>query len=354
MRRAGLAYSLVAKRRRMIVLVLASLLFSTACISLLLGSASTPLESLRALTCLLSHSAGSLACRVLVEIRLPRIVMAVLAGGCFGVAGCLLQTVLRNPLASPYTIGVSSAASFGAALAIILGAGVVGWWGSYIVYLNPYLVIANAFFFALIASVIVALLAYRYGASPGVVILAGIAVAYVFQAATSLLQYLGSSEQIAAVVFWVFGDLGRAEWLDDKITLMVLLAGLATALAMARMLDALQASEEVAYSLGVNVRLVRTITLVVASILTATPTAFIGVIGFIGLLAPHIARFIIGSKHSYLVPCSMLTGGILLLAADTIARTITQPLILPVGIVTSFMGVPLFLALLVRRGSRYW
>ncbi len=357
-RREG-AYASLTRRRVAALTGLATLLTLLTITSLSVGTASLTFASAARLLAHLILPVGAPPVpqdlmRIVVELRLPRVLMGVVTGACFGVAGTLLQSALRNPLASPYTVGVSASAAFGAALAIILGAGVVGWFGEYFIYTNPYAVVANAFVFSVLCAAMVSALALIKGATPGVTILAGISMTYLFSAATSLLQYFGTSQQIAALVFWMFGDLGKAGWLDVEATVAVFAACFTVAMLMSMNYNALMLEDDVAHSLGVNVKRVRAATLAMASLLTATPVAFVGVIGFIGLLAPHIARFLVGADHRYLIPASALTGASLLLGADTLARTVLSPLILPVGVLTAFMGVPLFLHLLLRRGARFW
>ena len=347
------------RRRYLIVLALALALIGLIILSLTVGTASlTPGKCVRLLANLIIpgsvRGVSKTLMDVVIDLRLPRVLMALAAGASFGVAGVLLQTTLKNPLASPYTVGIASSAAFGAALAIILGAGMVGWGGEYITYRNPYAVTANAFLFSMISASTVSALALIRGATPGVTILAGISLTYLFAAGTSLLQYFGSSQQIAALVFWMFGDLGKASWPGVEASAAVLIASAAAAVALSRYYNALLLKDEVVSSLGINVRKVRSSTIVMASLLTAVPTAFVGTIGFIGLLAPHIARFLTGADHRYLIPSSALIGASLLLSADTASRTIMSPLILPVGVLTAFMGVPLFLYLLFRRGGRFW
>ncbi len=352
------AYKNLVRKRAAILVTLFFLLAFLILFSVSIGTLSLSLNGVcRVLAYILASSHSSLdplLANVIINLRLPRVLMGVIAGVCFGVSGVVLQVVLRNPLASPYTMGVASSASFGAALAIILGAGVIGWRGESIIYTNPYVIVANAFLMSLLCSSIVAFLSLCRGASSGTTILAGIAMTYLFSASTSLLQYFGSTEQVAALVFWMFGDLGKAEWADVTVCFIVALAIIPVVLKFSNDYDALMLGDDVALSLGVNVKFLRVFSVALASLLTAAPTAFIGTVGFIGLLAPHIARLIIGSDHKFLVPASALIGAILLLSADTAARTILSPLILPVGVLTAFMGVPLFLHLLLRRGVRYW
>jgi len=351
------SYKYLVKRRTIFLFSLLILLFIAVLVSLCIGIFVFDINTvLRILLHPISGDKGldPLQIRVLWNIRLPRIVMAIVAGMCFGIAGCILQCVLRNPLASPYTIGVASSASFGAALAIILGAGIVYWHGEVIFYENPYLIVLNAFIMSMMCSLLIMSLAYYKGASPGTTILAGIAMTYLFTALTSLLQYFGTTEQVAALVFWTFGDLGKAGWEDIIITTIVLVILAIIVIYLSNNYNALLAGDEVAATLGVNVKLFRIVSLVIASLLTATPVAFIGTIGFIGLLAPHIARLAIGPNHKFLVPASALLGSLLLVVGDLISRIIVSPLILPIGVVTAFMGVPLFLYLLLTRREEYW
>ncbi|RJS73524.1 MAG: iron ABC transporter permease [Candidatus Syntrophoarchaeum sp. WYZ-LMO15] len=287
---------------------------------------------------------------ILWTLRLPRIVLGIVAGCGLAIAGAVMQAILRNPLASPYTLGIASAASFGASLAIILGVGVVG---------GEHLIIANAFVFSMIAASLIYLLSIRK-TSPETMVLAGIAIMYLFSAMTSLLQYVGEAEEVQEVVYWMFGSLGRAKWSSEfpygniGIVGMILLITIPYLLSKSWDLNAMGSGDEAAKSLGVKVEQVRISCMFVASLITASIICFTGTIGFIGLVCPHITRMVIGSDHRFLLPGTCLTGAVLLLAADTLARTIVAPVILPVGIVTAFMGVPLFVYLLMRQRGGYW
>ncbi len=278
-------------------------------------------------------------------LRLPRIIMGILAGIGLAIAGTTMQGVVRNPLASPYTLGIASAASFGATLAIILGAGFIT---------GKYIIIVNAFVFALLSSFIIYGLSRYKSATPETMILAGIALMYLFSAMTGILQYFGEAEAVKEVVFWMFGSLGRASW--DKLSLMSIIIALCIPLIMLKSwdLNALGVGDERAKSLGVNVEQTRIVCFILASLVTAGIICFTGTIGFIGLVSPHMCRMVIGGDNRYLIPASGLFGAALLLGADTIARTIVAPVILPVGLITSFMGVPLFLYLIMRKRKEYW
>lgn len=278
------------------------------------------------------------------DLRLHRILMAIVAGMGLAVAGAVMQGILKNPLASPFTLGIASAASFGAALAIILGAGFAG---------GEYLIIGNAFVFTLLASFFVYGLARYKGITPETMILAGIAIMYLFSALTSFLQYMGRSEQVHEVVFWMMGSLGRSSWEKVGIVTAVLLLCFPYLLLRSWDINAMGAGDETAKSLGVNVERVRVASLMLASLITASIICFTGTIGFIGLVSPHITRMVIGGDHRFLIPASALVGAMLLLAADTAARTILAPVILPVGIMTAFLGIPFFIYLFIRR-REFW
>lgn len=280
------------------------------------------------------------------NLRLPRIVMGILAGIGLAIAGTTMQAVVRNPLASPYTLGIASAAGFGAALAIVLGAGFVT---------GQYLIVANAFVFALLSSFVIYGLSRYKGAEPETMILAGIALMYLFSAMTGILQYFGEETAVAEVVFWMFGSLSkRSSW--ENLTLVSAILAVCIPLIMLKSwdLNTLSAGDESAKSLGVNVEQTRVVCFMLASLVTACIICFTGTIGFIGLVAPHICRMVIGGDNRYLIPASGLFGAVLLLAADTLARPPISPTILPVGLVTAFMGVPLFLYLILTRRKRYW
>jgi len=278
-------------------------------------------------------------------LRLHRIVMAVVCGMGLAVAGAVMQGILKNPLASPFTLGIASAASFGAALAIVLGAGFAG---------GEYLIIGNAFVFTLLASAAVYGLARYKGITSETMILAGIAIMYLFSAMTSLLQYVGKSEQVQEVVFWMMGSLGRSSWEKAGMVTAVIAICFPYLLLRSWDINAMGAGDETATSLGVNVERTRVVSMMLASLITAAVICFTGTIGFIGLVAPHITRMAIGGDHRFLLPASALVGGLLLLAADTAARTVLAPVILPVGIMTAFLGVPFFIYLFLKRKKEFW
>ena len=289
---------------------------------------------------------------VIWNIRLPRVFAAIIAGVSMAVAGAVMQCILRNPLASPFTMGISHGAMFGASLAIILlGAGGAESTGRIFVN-NPYSITVFAFLGALIGVFVILLLAKLRGLSPEAMILAGVAMSSLFTASTMLIQYFADDLQLAAMVYWTFGDLGRPLWDEIYIMVAIMIPALLYFIYKRWDYNALEAGEETAKSLGVNTERTRLIGMFIASLLTAVNVAFLGIIGFIGLICPHIVRIFIGGDYRFLIPISALFGAVLLLIADTFARTIISPIVLPVGILTSFMGAPMFLYLIMRMYKR--
>ncbi|WP_460041847.1 FecCD family ABC transporter permease [Thermococcus atlanticus] len=296
--------------------------------------------------------AGSESAHLIVwNIRLPRIAAALLVGSSLAIAGAVMQGFLKNPLATPFTMGVSHGAMFGASLAILIGAGYTESSGR-IFLNNPYAVVLFAFAGAISATVVILLLARLRGLSPEAMILAGVSMSSLFVALTTLIQYFANELQLAAMVYWSFGDLGRATWREDGILLLVFSAAFGYFIITGWDLNATQMGDEIAKSLGVEVERVRLIGTLLASLLTAVSVAFVGVIGFIGLIAPHAMRLIVGGDYRFLTPLSALTGALLLLTADTVARLAFSPMTLPVGVVTSFLGAPTFLYLLIKMEGR--
>lgn len=284
------------------------------------------------------------------KIRMPRIVGAVVAGAALSLAGCIMQNNLKNPLASPSTLGVTSAAAFGANFAIIfLGSGSFQSGNSdAVMIVHPYVVTLNAFIFSMIAVFIIMALAKLRMFTPNVIILVGVAISSLFGAGTTFLQYFANEAKLATAVFWTFGNLGRVSWKELGIMSMALVA--ASAYFMFRSWDynAMINGDDCAKSLGVNTRNVRLGGMFFSSLLVAIAVSFMGIISFIGLISPQIMRRIIGNDHRFLIPGSALFGSLILLVSDTVARTIISPVILPVGVITSFMGAPLFIYILMR------
>lgn len=285
------------------------------------------------------------------NIRFPRVLAAIVAGMSLALAGCIMQCVLRNPLASPFTMGISQGAGFGAAFAlIVLNAGNIT--GSGILN-NPYTVVLFAFLGSLAGIFMILMLGKFAGLSAPAMVLAGIAMGTLFNAATMLLQYFAEDIKVASVVFWTFGDMGRASKMDVWIMLLVTVPALIYFMLNRREYNVLESGEETAKALGVHTERLRLAGMLLACFITSISVAFLGIIGFIGLVAPHMMRRVVGGDYRYLIPVSAIFGSVLLLSADTISRTIMPPAVLPVGILTAFMGVPLFLYLILKKRKQY-
>lgn len=326
----------ISQKRQRFFLLIAVFTVTLGILALAFGSYRLPLAQL--LSSLLGRSDG-VDSVVIWNIRLPRITAALSVGCGLGVSGLLIQSLLRNPLGSPSTLGISHGAAFGASLAII------GWGGKVLS------VTVFAFAGALVATVLIVALGKLRRLSPEAVILAGVALSSLFGAATVLLQYLTDETRLAMAVAWSFGDLARSSWREIGIvaaaTAVLVLAGTY----WRWHLNALDIGAESAKTLGVSVERLRWQGLVLAALVSALATAFHGVIAFVGLIAPHGARRLVGADHRFLVPLSGLLGALLLLSADTFSRLILGSGSFPVGVVTSFLGAPLFLYLLVRGRS---
>ncbi len=295
---------------------------------------------------LFDRAAADPTTRVIVwDIRLPYALMAVAVGLALGLAGGEMQTILNNPLASPFTLGLSSAASFGAALALVLGLGIPG-------VPEQWVVAANAFLFAIVAALLLDAVARFGGMSTSGVVLFGIALVFSFNALVSLVQYVATADALQGLVFWTMGSLSRATWVTVGVLFAVFACVLPWSLSNAWRLTAVRLGEDRAMSFGVDVRRLRLGSLLRISILTAVAVAFVGAIGFIGLVAPHIARRLFGEDHRFYLPASALVGAVILSLASVASKNIVPGVIVPVGIVTSLVGIPFFLMIVFRtRGA---
>ncbi|MEZ0329273.1 MAG: iron ABC transporter permease [Dissulfuribacterales bacterium] len=346
-----LQYIRIRRRRVILVMALLFCLIFEGCYALSVGSFRIDLQTF--LNALLQRTipASETSSHVLLNIRLPRILSAVLAGSSLAMAGAVMQNLLKNPLASPFTLGISHGAAFGAAVAILcFSSGRMDSMSTTAIsYQSPYLVVTCAFGGALLAAAAVMILSGIRNMGPESMVLAGVAMSSLFSAATMVLQYLANELQVASMVFWTFGDVSRPNW--NELLILLVVTGIAAILfkTMAWDMNALLLDEEEARSLGVNVTRLRLQGMFLASLMAAVITAFMGVIGFVGLLGPHMARRFLGEDHVLLLWGSAFMGAVLLLVADTLTRAVLSPFVLPVGTVTSFLGAPLFLYLLIRR-----
>lgn len=279
-------------------------------------------------------------------IRLPIALTALVVGAALGLTGALMQTILNNPLASSYTLGVSAGAGFGAALVIVVGA--------FLPLPETWAIPIAAFAFSGLASAGVYGIGQLRGASAEMLVLAGIALLFLFQALLSLLQYIASPEALQQIVFWLFGSLQRATWAKVWIILAVVIAAVPILAADVWRLTALRFGDDRARGLGVHVGALRLRAFVLISALTGAAVAFVGTIGFIGLVAPHMARMAVGEDQRGLLPVSALMGALLLSLASILSKTMMPGAIFPIGIVTSLIGVPFFVWFIVRSRRAFW
>jgi len=282
---------------------------------------------------------------IIQDIRLPYALMAVVVGACLGLAGVEMQTVLNNPLASPYTLGVGAAATLGASLVIAFNLSLFGLAAHILLPLS-------AFVFAAAASLLILLLSRTLGASVHAVVLFGIALLFGINAVVGLIQFVADAESVQQIVFWTMGSLARASLEKVMIVAVVLVVCLPFSLRNAWAMTLLRSGEEQALSLGIRVERMRLVVLMRVSLLTAAAMAFVGEIGFIGLVAPHIARLMLGEDHRFLLPGSALAGAVLLSLSSIVSKLLVPGVVLPVGIVTALVGIPLFIALIVGRSRR--
>lgn len=339
-------YQRITGRKYVVVVSLAIAVVLTLFIDIAVGPAWLSISEI--LSAIWAPNSVDPATSVIVwNLRLPIALMAVVVGASLSIAGAEMQTILDNPLASPYTLGISAAAGFGAALALVLGVGIIP-------YGEHFIVPINAFFFAMLTCLLIYAIARKAKLSSETMVLAGIAILFLFQSAIALLQYVASEQQLQAVVFWLFGNLFRTTWLKLAISAAILIVTVPVLAKDAWKLTALRLGDEKAKSLGINVERLRLKTFIWVSILTGAAVCFVGTIGFIGLAGPHIARMLVGEDQRFFLPVSALAGAILLSAASAVSKLVIPGTILPIGIVTSFIGVPFFISLILKRRSGYW
>jgi len=275
------------------------------------------------------------------EIRMPRVLMGLLCGAGLAVSGTAMQGMFRNPMADPYIIGLSSGAGLGAALAILAGVSVAT---------GQFSLPVMAFLGALGTLYVVYLISVRSGRlDVNTMLLAGVAVGAFLSALTAFLMYM-SSGQIRRLFFWMMGTLLHSTWTSVAITLPVVAMGTAALMIFSRHLDAVLFGEETAHNLGVDVERLKTVLFSMTALLAGVTVAFCGIIGFVGLVVPHIFRLLVGPRHTYLYPVSALGGACFLVLADSAGQLILSPAEMPVGIITAICGAPFFVYLLMKRG----
>ncbi|TYC55733.1 iron ABC transporter permease [Rhodobacterales bacterium] len=341
----GLYRDLVLKR----ILVLCGLLTALAVslsLDLSLGPARYPLDEV--LSALFFPGSAELQTRVVIwDIRMPIALMAISVGGCLALAGAQMQTILANPLASPFTLGISAAAGFGAALGLVTGVAI---FPAAVQYMVP----INAFIMAMAASLFIYAFSTFRGVTVQTIVLLGIALVFTFNALLSLLEYLASEQALAAVVFWTMGSLTKATWTKVFATFAVLLVCIPFFARHSWALTALRLGDDKAASFGVNIRSLRLKTLIGVSLLAAIPVSFVGTIGFVGLVGPHIARMLVGEDQRVFLPAAVLCGALMLSATSVVSKMLLPGAILPIGVITALVGVPFFFALIFADRRNSW
>lgn len=341
-------YQKYRNRNKHFIWVMFLLLIIIGIISLIAGSHQITWQELLAL---LQNEGTEMNRQILLNIRLPRMLAAIITGVILSLSGAIMQILLRNPLASPYTLGISNAAAFGASFGIVfLGAGAgIARSSDLFLITNPYIITISAFLGSLLGLAIILLIIKFKQASVETIILSGVIINSLFGAGIAVMQYVANNVQLASIVFWNFGDLGRSDWPKLLFLTVVLIPALVYFYLKRWDYKVLCSGDDYAQSMGVYPQRTRIIGMVVTSLITAVAVSFFGVIAFVGLVVPHIVRKCIGDNEEFLITGSAIFGGMFLLLCDTVARTIISPIILPVGILTSFLGVPLFLFLLTRK-----
>ena len=329
------------------VFILLAVVIAMAVICLFIGSSNmTVADCMSALF----KKSGSANIRIVWSIRIPRLLAAVIAGAGLSVSGLVMQTDLGNPMASPSTLGVSNAAVFGANLSIIAFAGGFLSTGNnvsnYAVGANPYATSIMAFIFSSLSILLILGLCRTCSFSPNTVVLAGLAIGSIWTAATTVLQFYATDVGISAAVIWNFGDLGRATYKTNLIMLIAVSAELILFIILSWRFNALLSGDSSAKSMGVNVEALRFVSMLTASVVTAACVSFLGIIGFVGIICPHVTKKLLGQDHRYSIPVAALCGSLLLLMADTFSRGMGNGSALPVGAITSLLGAPFFILII--------
>ena len=346
------AYGGYIRHKRLVMLALALVVVALATWSMCIGSIQlTPDQILAGIF----GQADARTNTVVQNMRLPRVLVAVVAGIALAMAGCAYQSTLRNPLASASTLGIAQGAAFGASIAIIIVSGGSPYNSAAYEGVStgdPIITALFAFVGAMLSTVVILGLSRIREMTPESIVLLGVALSALFTAGTTMVQYFAEDSQVAAVVFWTFGDLSRVT--KAQLVVMIVVTALSAVFFFLNRwnFNAIESGEGLAHGLGVDVSRVRLASMVVASAAAACVIAFCGILNFVGLVAPHIMRRLLGADYRYLLPASALAGAALLLISDMLCHVIVAPLILPISAITSFVGAPLFIYLLFKGVSR--
>lgn len=333
-------YTAIIRRKKMLLFILMIMVFVLGVYFVSIGSNRDITDVYATMIAVVNGKSLTTSQKIIIFLRLPRIVMAIIAGVGFGISGAVMQSVSRNYLVSPFTLGVSSAAAFGAAMAIIFGTGTI--------FGTEYGLVFCAFFSAVICMMIIFAIARQLGFKPVTVVLIGISLNYFFSALTSMTEFVATQYKLEDIIQWTFGTLNKATWSNIIICFIVVLSCSILLFRYSLAFDIIaNNNDETVQSLGVNPIKLRCISTLLAVLMTAAIVSFTGVIGFIGLIAPHMARLLIGNEHRFFMPLAGTIGALLLLVADEIGKFILYPVNIPVGIVVAFLGVPLFVYLIL-------
>ena len=344
------------KQQRNVAVILAMLACVILCSIACLFAGSSNMSVSDALAALAGRGTAAHS-RIIWNIRIPRVLAAIIAGAGLSVSGLIMQTALNNSMASPSTLGVSNAAVFGANLSIIAFAGGFLSTGnnlsSFDVGANPYATSLMAFGFSALSILVILGLCTVRSFSPNVVVLSGMAIGSVWTAATTILQFYATDVGLSAAVIWNFGDLGRATYRTDGIMVLVVTLGVLFFNLNSWKFNALLSGEATAKTMGIQVEGLRFTAMLLASVITAVCVSFLGVIGFVGIICPHVTKKLLGQDHRVVIPVSCMSGSLLLLLADTLSRSMGGGSALPVGAITSLLGAPFFIAIIFSRKENH-
>ncbi len=320
------------------VVLLVALLGAAATLSLCVGSAAIPIK--RILPVLL-EGRGTTEYSILFDIRLPRIILGFAIGGALSLAGVMLQGIFRNPLVEPYTLGISGGAALGVSLSILLG-------------LDSVIGAATLPISGFIGAILIIILIYSLSIKKGILrihglLLTGVMISFISSSLIMLIMAISRAKELRGIIFWIMGSLEEPSWALIKIISLVSIAGLVLSYFFYRDLNAFVLGEEEALHLGINVERTKRALFIIASLLTGCSVAIAGIIGFVGLVVPHIVRMFIGRDHRVLIIASYLAGAAFLIICDTAARTIASPLELPVGVITGIAGGSLFVYAITKK-----
>ncbi len=333
-------YDKMMKRRAVLAAALLIAVFLLFLLNISIGS--SPISLKEIIQILLTGEGEGHKAMIVKQVRLPMSLMALVVGACLAIGGCEIQTILRNPIASPYTLGITNAATFGAALGLILNTNVLN-------VSEPLMITANAFVFALLASVLIYSFAGRSGAGKNAIILFGVALNFLFNALTMILQYISDDEDLKSLVFWNMGSLLKTNWTKFYIVLGALVICFVILHLNSWKLTAMTLDDTKAKSLGVNTRKLRRMVIILTSLLTAFAVSFVGSVGFVGIIAPHVARQLVGEEQRFFMPISALIGAVVMGLSFVVSKLIIPGVVLPIGLVTAIVGIPVFLTIIFSK-----